>query len=179
MRRIPSLLAATTALFLVLAGTAASAGPTQVTSRRALLKHGAYSHYWTNSANDTLYIQAYILYDTSIEKGQLGLIISCYRGIPSNGVTTPCKLKGGTKVWGNYTTGGTLSASISAQDGGWSYGITGTFHSMVDSNSYYARGKGISVLFHGTGRTSLTHSVCSVPWSELYGTGAGPACSPA
>jgi hypothetical protein len=189
MRKIPSMLAALTALFLVFAGTAVSAhvapaaatpGTAQGPSPRSILTLGSYSHFWTNSANDTLYIRASIDYDTNAEKGRLDLIVACYKGTPSNGVLNKCKLKGGTKVWENFTTGGTVSAPIGEQDNGLSaYSITGTWRSMVDSNSYFSRAKSIYVLFHGTGRTSNKHTVCSVPWSELYGTGAGPACSPA
>jgi hypothetical protein len=177
MRRILSILAAATALMLALAGTAVSAPGA---SPATILGRGNYSSYWTNGVNDTLYILAAIEYDTVTEKGRLSLVVQCYKGNPSDHVTNKCKLQGGTKVWENYTTGGTVSAPIGAQDNGsYSYIITGTWRSMVDSNSYNSRAKSIYVLFHGSGRTSFKHTVCSIPWSELYGTGAGPACSPA
>jgi hypothetical protein len=179
MRRILSMLAAATALLLALAGTAVSA-PGGSESAATILGKGSYSAYWTNGVNDTLYILAAIEYDTVAETGRLSIVVQCYKGNPSNHVTNRCKLQGGTKVWENYTTGGTVSAPIGAQDNGsYSYSITGTWRSMVDSNSYNSRAKDIYVLFHGSGRTSNKHRVCSIPWSELYGTGAGPACSPA
>lgn len=177
MRRILSMLAAATALMLALAGTAVSAPGA---SAATILGRGHYSAYWTNSVNDTLYILAAIEYDTVAEQGRLVIVVRCYKGNPSNNVTNRCKLQGGTKVWENYTTGGHISGAIGAQDNGsYSYTITGTWRSMVDSNSYNSRAKDIYVLFHGSGRTSVKHRVCSIPWSELYGTGAGPACSPA
>jgi hypothetical protein len=86
---------------------------------------------------DTLYIYAAIEYDTVTEKGRLSLVVQCYKGNPANHVTNRCKLQGGTKVWENYTTGGTVSAPVGQQDNGsFSYNIVGTWHSMVDSNSY-------------------------------------------
>lgn len=176
MRRILSMLAAATALMLALAGTAVSAPRA---SAATIGGHGHYSAYWTNGDNDTLYILAAIQYDTVAEKGRLVLQIQCYKGNPSNHVTNRCKLLGGTKVWQNYTTGGTVSGSIPPDDSSWEYDIFGTWRSMVDSNSYNSRATGVYVLFHGSGRTSNKHRVCSIPWSELYGTGAGPACSPA
>ena len=176
MRRILSMLAAATALMLALAGTAVSAPRA---SAATILGHGHYSAYWTNSANDTLYILAAIEYDTVAEKGRLVIWVNCYKGNPSNHVTTRCKFLGGTKVWQNFTTGGTVSGAMPAQDGSWNYNFFGSWRSMVDSNSYNSRATGVYVLFHGSGRTSVKHRVCSVPWSELHGTAGGPACSPA
>jgi hypothetical protein len=174
MRRILSMLA--TALMFALAGIAVSAPSASAT----IGGHGNYSAYWTNGDNDTLYILAAIQYDTVAEKGRLVIEVQCYKGTPSNHVTNRCKLLGGTKVWQNYTTGGTVSGAIPApQDGSWEYDIFGTWRSMVDSNSYNSRAEGVYVLFHESGRTSNKHRVCSIPWSELNGTGAGPACSPA
>ena len=181
MRRTSYVLALATGLLLVLASTAVSATETAKMHHGASLLDvntvGSYSRYWTNSVNDTLFIRASIDYNTTTEQGRLNLIVACYKGNPSSQVTNKCKLKGGTKIWENYTTGGHISASIPAQDNGLSaYQILGSYRSMVNSNSYNSRGKDIYVLFHGSGRTSAMHTVCSVPWSESYGTGAGPAC---
>ena len=176
MRRILSMLAAATALTFAFAGTAVSAPRASVAT---VVGKGHYSAYWTNSANDTLYILAAIHYDTVTQQGRLVIVVRCYKGNPSNNVSNQCRLLGGTKVWENYTTGGHISGSIPAQGNSSSYTIVGTWRSMVDSNSYNSRGKDIYVFFQGSGRTSLKHRVCSIPWSELYGTGAGPACSPA
>jgi len=186
MRRTLFVFAAAMGLLLsVFAGPAVPArvtatedlGVSQGENLLVVSSHGAYSRHWTNGANDTLFIRASIDYDSVTEKGRLNLIIACYRGDPLDQIPNNCKLKGGTKIWENFTTGGHISGTIPEQDNGLSaYQILGTYRSMVDSNSYNSRGKDIYVLFHGTGRTSSRHTVCSVPWSEFYGLGAGPAC---
>jgi hypothetical protein len=181
MRRTSYLLALATGLLLVFVSTTVSATESAKIGHgeRVLAVNtvGSYSRSWTNSVNDTLYIRASIDYNTTTEQGRLNLIVACYKGNPSSQVPNKCKLKGGTKIWENYTTGGHISAAIGEQDNGLSaYQILGTYRSMVNSNSYNSRGKDIYVLFHGSGRTSTKHTVCSVPWSESYGTGTGPAC---
>ena len=164
------------AVAIVLLAFAITAASVQVAAAE-VVEHGGYSKYWTNGVNDTLLIYAAIEYDTITRMGRVAIYVECWKGNPADRVANRCKLKGGTKVWQNYTTGGTISGAIGEQDfGGYTYYIPGAWRSMVDTNSYNSRGKDIYVLFHGSGRTSYKHTACSVPWSERYGTGAGPAC---
>jgi hypothetical protein len=163
------------AVAIVLLAFAITAASAQVAAAD-VVERGGYSKYWTNGVNDTLLIYAAIEYDTVTRKGWVAIYVECWKGNPANRVANRCKLKGGTKVWENYTTGGHISGTIGEKDFGHTYYIPGTPRSMVDTNSYNSRAKDIYVLFHGSGRTSAKHTACSVPWSERYGTGAGPAC---
>jgi hypothetical protein len=180
MRRSLYVLIAAMALLLVFTNTAVSAhkgsplgtvGPEKALS---ITRQGYNAKYWINDVEDALQIEAMIEYDSETGKGRLLLIISCWWGPPSNNVARSCKLKGGTKVWENFTTGGHISAPIGVADNQYRYEIRGSYRSMVNNNFYNSKAKDIYVIFHRTGRTSAKHTTCSKAWSEYYGTGGAP-----